>query len=45
LGIVEKVLTDKRAMTWNAEDMTQSKTLGKGTIGATEVERLLLILG
>lgn len=45
LGIVEKALTDKRAMTWNAKDMTQSKTLGKGTIGATEVERLLFILG
>jgi len=45
LGIVEKALTDKRAMKWDAPDMTQSKTLGKGGIGATEVERLLFILG
>ena len=45
LGIVEKALSDKRCMAWDARDMTQSKTLGKGTIGATEVERLLFILG
>jgi hypothetical protein len=45
LGIVEKALTDKRAMKWDAPDLSNSPTMGRPGAGATEVERLLFILG
>ena len=45
LGLVEKSLTVKKMPQWNGKEITANSRFRKGGEGATELERLLFILG